>query len=34
MERFSDVGRLLGVSGQVDNLGAERPVAAGSCDRW
>ena len=30
MERFTDVGRLLSVSGQADDLCAEQPVATGA----
>ncbi len=32
MERLPDVGRLLGVARQVDNLGAQHPVTAGASD--
>ena len=32
MERLADVGRLLGVARQVDNLGAQHPVTAGASD--
>jgi hypothetical protein len=32
VERLADVGRLLGVARQVDNLGAQHPVTAGASD--